>query len=191
MKQRFFVPLIMLGTMLLFTGCGGGGGGNNNIEDLDEQILNAFQIWATAIENEDMFTLDLITSPSFLLDGTNKAGYLAAFDEIFEDYNNIEVDILINEIDYENSSNPSFADVYYEWLVTGVNRTTGQREIIDETPANLEYFMIMSFEDSRWKLFGNQRLQPTLSTPGASGVKKLPSSATAKKKRSGSVGAIK
>ena len=168
MKRRSFAALLLFGAALL-AGCGGGGSGSD-IEDLDRQIFNANQTWATAIENEDEFALDLITSPNFLNNGTNKPGFLDAFEQIFDDYSNIEVTIEIEDIDYDDPDDPFYADVAYGWLVTGINRTTGNREVIDETASNESYLMTWRYEDSRWKLYGNQETTPFLSKPGATGA---------------------
>ena len=173
MKRVFRAPLVILGAMLLLSGCGGGGGNNGgDIEDLDRQIFNAFQTWANAVENEDINTLDRIVSPAYLHRGTNKTGYLDALEDIFDDYNDIEVDIVIDDIDYDDEDTPFFAESLYSQYVTGVNRTTGQREVIDDEDRD----MIWAYEDSRWKMYGNQSVQPGLQTPGANaaGIKKSP-----------------
>ncbi len=165
MKRRVLLSLITLVGGALLAGCGGGGSGSGNPDDFDPQIISAYQRLETAIENEDDFNLSLSVSPNYFNSGTNRSGYLDAFDEIFSDYNNIQMNISISDITYDSDSLPFYAYVRINYTITGVNQQTGQTETIFQTSSNAQE--TLHFEDSRWKLYGNQSSTPLSAQGGA------------------------
>lgn len=150
---------LMLGSLLFIAGCGGGGGAD--LDDVDLQIEQAYVNLVNAVESESLSQLSLVVSPDFLDSGANADDFMATFEEIFADYNSLQMDVQINSIQYDSNSNPRFAFVNFEYVITGVPAGGGSRVVVDQsdldTTSQIEATeMYWHFEDGRWKMYGNQ-----------------------------------
>ncbi len=156
--SRFPWPVmaLALGLTLALAGCGGGGSGSSSVQDYNNQIYAANQSWVNAVVNKNGTQLDQIVSPYFLNNGTNANGWLNVFDQIFADYDSLEMTVKINKITYDDNSLPSLANVLFDFMITGVRRSTGVRTTIFDSSTGAEAELIWRYEDGRWKQYGNQ-----------------------------------
>jgi hypothetical protein len=140
---------------VLLAGCGGGGDGDPS--RFDPQITNSYALLIGAVEDEDINALMQLISPDYLQDGTDYNGFQASFESFFDNYNDIRMDVRIDSIDYDDNNHPEHALVRFEQRITGLNPATQATEVIDDESRE----MIWRYEDSRWKMLGDQLGSPT------------------------------
>jgi hypothetical protein len=139
---------------VLLAGCGGGGGGDPS--RFDPQITDAYRRLVGAVQAQDINALMALVSPDYLQDGTDYNGFEASFESFFENYNDIQMDVRIDAIDYDDNNHPEHARVQFLQRITAYNPATLATEVIDDETRE----MIWRYEDSRWKMLGNQSSRP-------------------------------
>lgn len=173
MKRRSFVSLLLLGAMATLAGCGGGSDNDiDNPDQLDQQIIAAYERFVDAIETENIGALSFQVSPNYLERGFDRQAFLAGFQDIFNDFRDIEMTVNINDIEYLEHREGFLAFVNVDYQITGIDNVTGQRVIIDET-TDLASEMVWRFEDSRWQLYGHPDT-PTLQNPNPTTLQSSP-----------------
>jgi ketosteroid isomerase-like protein len=140
---------------LLLAGCGGGGGGDPS--RFNSQITDAYALYAGAVEAEDIHSLMLLVSPDYLQDGTDYNGFEALFQSIFQKYDNLQMDVYVSDIKFNDNNHPDQATVQFEQRITGFNPASQKDEVIVDAPLE----MLWQYEDSRWKMLGDQQRNPT------------------------------
>lgn len=151
--------------MIVMTMDDGGGGYNLIIivkANADIQaIKDAYEGIEVALETEDIDTLMSYFSADFLHDDKNRNHWLGQFQQLFDNYQNIQVEFT----DIQITVNGDAATTTLHVKITGELQDGGAVETITDEDMSEDYLNYWLKEDGIWRLYGNQPLVVPMVAP--------------------------
>jgi len=164
--------------MIVMTMDDGGGGYDLTISvkagvpDIEE-IKNAYAGIEVAVETEDIDTLMSYFSDDFLHDDQDKIHWWSQFQQLFDNYQNIQVEF--TNVQIAVNGNAATATLHVK--ITGELQDGEAVETITDEDVSEDYLNYWLKEDGIWRLYGNQplmipmtTLNPDPSDPGSNGI---------------------
>ncbi|MHC4807378.1 MAG: YybH family protein [Planctomycetota bacterium] len=119
-----------------------------------EEIKNAYAGIEVAVETEDIDTLMSYFSDDFLHDDQDKIHWWSQFQQLFDNYQNIQVEFTNVQI----AVNGDAATATLHVKITGELQDGGAVETITDEDMSEDYLNYWLKEDRIWRLYGNQPL---------------------------------
>ena len=119
-----------------------------------EAIKDAYTGIEVAVETEDIDTLMSYFSDDFLHDDQDKIHWWSQFQQLFDNYQNIQVEFT----DIQIAVNGDAATATLHVKITGEPQNGGAVETITDEDMSEDYLNYWLKEDGIWRLYGNQPL---------------------------------